>query len=101
MYGSVSRYIDSNDDVVNGPGGKLVWAPLRCSGVWGISINAFAILYIIIVVFSSFWPTEMHPSVEIMNWSVLGIGGSSCLAVIYYFARARDIYARPIRELHT
>ncbi|KAE8139259.1 amino acid permease-domain-containing protein [Aspergillus pseudotamarii] len=89
IRGDISLYNHSGDDVVNAPGAKLAWGPFQCPGVWGIAINAFAIVYIMI----------MHPSVRSMNWSVLGTGGSSFLAVGYYFARARHIYTGPIREL--
>lgn len=99
IRGDISLYNHSGDDVVNAPGAKLAWGPFQCPGVWGIAINAFAIVYIMIVVFFSFWPSEMHPNIESMNWSVLGTGGSSFLAVGYYFARARNIYTGPIREL--
>ncbi|KAE8419508.1 putative amino acid permease [Aspergillus pseudocaelatus] len=99
IRGDISLYNHSGDDVVNVPGAKLAWGPFQCQGVWGIAINAFAVVYIMIVVFFSFWPSEMHPSVESMNWSVLGTGGSSFLAIGYYFARARHIYTGPIREL--
>jgi hypothetical protein len=100
IQGNISRYNESEeDDVVNVPGARLVWGTFHCPGIWGISINVFAVLYITIVVFFSFWPSEVHPSVESMNWSVLGIGGGSILAVLYYFAYARHIYIGPVMEI--
>ncbi|KAB8199955.1 amino acid/polyamine transporter I [Aspergillus parasiticus] len=79
INGDISQYVDSDDDVINMPGAKLAWGPFHCPGVWGIAINAFAILYIIIVVVFNFWPSEVRPSVGNMNWSVVGVGGSSFL----------------------
>lgn len=99
IKGNISRYDESEDDVVNVPGARLVWGTFHCPGIWGTSINLFAILYIIIVVFFSFWPSEVHPSVESMNWSVLGIGGTSILAIVYYFAYAKGIYIGPVMEI--
>jgi hypothetical protein len=99
IKGDISRCNGSEDDVVNVPGAKLVWGPFHCPGIWGILINAYAIIYIIIVIFFSYWPAVMNPSVEEMNWSVLGIGGSSILAIVYYFMRARRIYTGPIVEV--
>lgn len=99
IKGDISRYNGSEEDVVNVPGAKLVWGPFHCPGIWGILINAFAIIYIIIVIFFSYWPAGMNPSVEEMNWSVLGIGGSSIIAIVYYFMRARRIYTGPIVEV--
>ncbi|KAJ5544324.1 amino acid permease [Penicillium frequentans] len=99
IKGNVSRFNDSEDEVVNVPGARLVWGTFHCPGIWGTSINVFAILYIVVVLFFSFWPSEVHPSVENMNWSVLGIGGTSMLAVVYYFAYARNTYVGPIVEV--
>ncbi|KAJ5994550.1 amino acid permease [Penicillium sp. IBT 35674x] len=99
MKGDIYRHDDSEEGIINAPGGKLVWGTFHCPGIWGTAINAFAILYIVIVVFFSFWPAKVHPSVEDMNWSVLGIGGCSLVAVVYYFAYARHIYIGPSREL--
>lgn len=99
IKGEIFLFDDSENDVFNVPGAKLVWGPFHCPGVWGILVNAFAIIYNIIVIFFSFWPSKVSPSVEEMNWSVLGIGGSSLLAILYYFVRARHIYTGPIREL--
>ncbi|KAJ5751561.1 amino acid permease [Penicillium odoratum] len=96
--GNISRHNESEDDLVNVPGARLAWGTFHCPGIWGTFINVFAILYIFIVVFFSFWPSEVHPSVESMNWSVVGIGGSSILAVVYYFAYARHIYVGPVME---
>lgn len=99
MKGDIYRHDDSEDGIINVPGAKLVWGTFHCPGIWGTAINAFAILYVVIVVFFSFWPAKVHPSVEDMNWSVLGIGGCSLVAVVYYFAYARHIYIGPSREL--
>lgn len=101
LNGDISQQDGSEDGIINVPGARLVWGTFHCPGMWGTAINALAILYIVIVVFFSFWPAEMHPSVEEMNWSVLGIGGCSIIAVVYYFARARHIYVGSSRELQT
>jgi amino acid transporter len=97
--GDISRYNDNDDDIVNVPGAKLVWGPFHCPGIIGTLINGYAIIYLSIVVFFSFWPSTMDPTVATMNWSVLAIGGSSFLAIIYYVVRARHIYKGPIMEV--
>lgn len=99
IRGDIFQFQDSENDVFNVPGAKLVWGPFHCPGTWGILVNAFAIIYNIIVIFFSFWPSTVNPSVEEMNWSVLGIGGSSILAILYYFLRARHVYSGPIKEV--
>ncbi|KAJ5517028.1 hypothetical protein N7527_008588 [Penicillium freii] len=99
VRGDISRFNDNEDDIVNVPGAKLVWGPFHCPGIVGTVINGYAIIYISIVVFFSFWPTTMEPTVETMNWSILAIGGSVFLAIIYYVVRARHIYKGPIIEV--
>lgn len=99
LKGEISLHNSSDEDTVNVPGAKLVWGPFHCPGIWGILVNGCAVVYIIIVVFFSFWPSRVNPGVEGMNWSVLGIGGSTVLAVLYYFVRARNVYTGPVNEL--
>ncbi|KAJ5814483.1 hypothetical protein N7474_006260 [Penicillium riverlandense] len=99
VRGNISRYNDNDDDIVNVPGAKLVWGPFHCPGIVGTLINGYAIIYITIVIFFSFWPSQMNPGVEEMNWSVLAIGGSMFLAIVYYILRARRIYSGPIVEV--
>jgi uncharacterized membrane-anchored protein len=84
---------------VNLPGKKLVWGPFHVPGIWGILINGFAVIYIIIVIFWSFWPTAMNPSVTDMNYSVVGWGGVIFLATLYYVVRARHVYTGPVVEV--
>ena len=97
--GEITISDDSEQGVVNVPGGKLVWGPFHCPGIYGTVVNAVAIVYTAIVVFFSFWPSEMGPSVDKMNWSVLGIGGSSIIAIAYYFVKARHSYDGPVIEI--
>ncbi|KAJ5086877.1 amino acid permease [Penicillium alfredii] len=99
VKGDISIYNDNDDDVVNVPGAKLVWGPFHCPGIWGILANAYAIIYISIVVFFSWWPTKMNPTIEEMNWSVLGVWACILIGVVYYFVRARHVYTGPIVEL--
>lgn len=98
VRGEISSYNTSDDNIVNVPGAKLVWGPFHCPGIWGILVNGYAIFYILIVVFFSFWPTKTNPSVDEMNWSVVGVASCVTLSTIYYFTRARSTYAGPVRE---
>lgn len=99
IRGDISLYNDNDDEIVNFPGKKLVWGPFHVPGIWGILVNAFAVIYIVIVIFWSFWPTEMNPSVTDMNYSVVGWGGVLLLATLYYLVRARRIYTGPVVEV--
>jgi hypothetical protein len=96
--GEINRYSESQDTPINVPGAKLVWGPFRVPGIWGILINGYAVIYMIIVIFFSYWPSKMNPSVQDMNYSVVGTVGTVFLAIVYYFLRARHIYQGPIME---
>ena len=51
------------------------------------------------IIFFSFWPTQINPSPEIMNWAVVVTGGVSLFSVAYYVAFARKSYTGPIVEI--
>lgn len=104
LYRRCSGHIlpfDANDETLrNVPGAKLMWGPFRIPGLWGITVNAFAVMYMILVVFFSFWPTQMHVKVDTMNYSVVGTVGTILLATFYYLVRARHVYEGPVVEFH-
>lgn len=83
---------------VNVPGSPLVWGPFRVPGILGIAVNVFAIIYMVIVIFFSFWPTEAVVDYTTMNYSVVGTFGTVIIAVVYYGIRARKVYRGPIVE---
>ncbi|KAJ5281343.1 hypothetical protein N7478_006715 [Penicillium angulare] len=79
--GDISLSNENDDMAINIPGAKLVWGPFRIPGIWGILVNGYAVIYSLIVIFFSFWPSTMHPEVSEMNYSV-----------------ARHIYQGPVLE---
>jgi amino acid transporter len=97
--GDISTSDENDDMVINVPGAKLVWGPFRVPGILGMLVNGYACIYMVIVVFFSFWPSDMNPTVEDMNYSVVGTVGVIFLAILYYFARARKIYQGPVMEV--
>ncbi|OGM50766.1 choline transport protein [Aspergillus bombycis] len=98
--GQISLYHDGEDMLVNVPGAKLMWGPFHVRGIFGTLINGYAVIYMTIVVFFSFWPTQMSVDKTTMNFSVVGTIGTVILALIYYVFRARHVYTGPIVELH-
>lgn len=96
--GHISRSND-HDEIINVPGAKLVWGSFHVPGMWGILINGYAVIYMIIVIFFSFRPTERAVTAESMNYSVVGTLGTIILALVYYALRARKIYRGPVIEL--
>ncbi|KAJ5482212.1 hypothetical protein N7475_001024 [Penicillium sp. IBT 31633x] len=93
----ICRQSDS-DGAINVPGARLVWGPFHVPGVWGALINTYAVIYIIVVVFFSFWPPHVSPTITTMNYSVVGTLGTVILAMIYYVVRARKVYTGPVLE---
>ncbi|KAL4882162.1 amino acid/polyamine transporter I [Aspergillus karnatakaensis] len=97
LEGSIHLTADA-DETVNTIGSKLVWGPFRVPGALGVVINIFAIIYSLIAMFFSFWPTVSVVTVETMNFSIVGTVGVIFLSIVYYFVRARHVYTGPIIE---
>ncbi|KAE8168394.1 amino acid/polyamine transporter I [Aspergillus tamarii] len=85
--------------LINTAGAQLVWGPFHVPGAWGIFVNTFAVVFMAIAVFFSFWPPMNNVSVESMNYSVVGMGGVILLSLLYYLVRARKVYKGPVVEL--
>lgn len=85
--------------IVNTAGAKLVWGPFHVKGIFGILVNAFAVIYLLIAVFFSFWPPTADITAATMNYSAVGTAGTMFLSLVYYFVRARKVYEGPIIEI--
>ncbi|KAJ5226971.1 choline transport protein [Penicillium citrinum] len=96
--GEIGHSTESNSEMVNTAGARLVWGPFHLPGVWGVLVNTFALIYMSIAVFFSFWPPSWVVTVDTMNFSVVGTFGVILLSLIYYVLRARRIYDGPIVE---
>ncbi|KAJ5408946.1 choline transport protein [Penicillium cosmopolitanum] len=97
--GQISSSDDGDVEMVNTAGAKLVWGPFHIAGVWGVLVNTFALIYMSIAIFFSFWPPSWMVTVDSMNFSVVGTVGVVLLSLIYYVARARHIYDGPRVEI--
>ncbi|KAH6611948.1 amino acid/polyamine transporter I [Boeremia exigua] len=78
---------------------SLTWGPWRLKGALGVANNAVAICYLLLIIFFSFWPTQMNPTAEMMNWAVVVTGGVATFSVVYYVVFARKSYTGPIVEV--
>ena len=78
---------------------SLTWGPWRLKGALGVANNAVAICYLLLIIFFSFWPTQINPTPEMMNWAIVVTGGVSMFSVVYYVAFARKSYTGPIVEI--
>jgi amino acid transporter len=97
--GAISQYDHGEDGVINVPGAKLAWGPFHVPGIWGTAVNTYAVIYMVIVVFFSFWPSQMSVNKTTMNFSVVGTVGTILLALLYYVLRARKVYTGPVMEV--
>ncbi|KAH1271735.1 hypothetical protein KXW35_001609 [Aspergillus fumigatus] len=97
--GAIAQYDHGEDGVINVPGAKLAWGPFHVPGIWGTAVNTYAVIYMVIVVFFSFWPSQMSVDKTTMNFSVVGTVGTILLALLYYVLRARKVYTGPVMEV--
>lgn len=67
-------------------------------GRWGPWINGFAILFSVLVMFFSFWPTVIPVTPVNMNWSCLLWGSVVIFATAFWWLHGRGVYKGPIIE---
>ena len=92
---------DSPRRITNAPGTKahLVWGYWRLPARLGICVNTFACVFMIIIIFFSFWPPTVAPTASTMNYSCLVTGSVAITSVIYYNLWARKTYNGPLVEV--
>ena len=77
---------------------KLVWGPWRVPEPAGTVINAIGVVYLIIVLFFSFWPSSTPVEALEMNYSSALLVLVLMVCTVYYFAKARLVYRGPVVE---
>ena len=77
----------------------MQWGPFRVPGFLGIAINVVACVFMIIVIFFSFWPPVTPTTAESMNYSVLVFGAVVLFSLAYYVTVAHKTYVGPLVEL--
>ena len=85
---------DHHSEEVN----HLIWGPFHLPGIFGISVNVFAILFGLSRFFFSFWPVTSSVKPDNMNFSSLMTGSVVIVAIFYYVIRARHTYQGPLTE---
>lgn len=78
---------------------KLIWGPFHLPGLFGIFVNGFACIYMLIIIFFSFWPPVTPTTAKNMNYTVLVTGAVAGFSVIYYLLWARKFYSGPVIEI--
>ena len=82
-------------------GGKtgLHWGPFKVSGSLGIAINALGCIFMVIIIFFSFWPPAKSTTGVSMNYSVLVFGAAILFSIAFYVIIARNTYVGPLIEV--
>lgn len=89
----------SGSQLTNTPGFELSWGPWFMPSILGPAVNLFAIFYVIIILFVSFWPPQVPVDATDMNYCVAITGGVVIFSVTWYFARGRKDYKGPVIEI--
>ncbi|KAM0721384.1 hypothetical protein Q7P37_002308 [Cladosporium fusiforme] len=75
--------------------------PARFSlGRYGTSINAFAIVYVVVAAVASFFPLIVPTDAVNMNWSCLMFGGVFIIACVDYAVRGKKHYIEPRKHVN-
>lgn len=89
---------EESDDPTKNPA-LFQWGRWHVPGMWGVLVNAVACIYLLVVSFFSFWPTEVEVTPETMNYSVLVTGAVAVLSLTYYAVWAKRTYRGPVVEI--
>lgn len=78
---------------------SLTWGPWRLKGALGVANNVVAICYLTLIIFFSFWPSQVSPDLAHMNWAGVVTGSVALFSVAYYLLYAKKSYTGPIVEV--
>ncbi|KAI9832416.1 MAG: hypothetical protein M1819_004405 [Sarea resinae] len=79
-------------------GDAIPYGPWKMGRLVGPLTNAFALLWCLIAMVFSFFPTTVPVTLQTMNWSCLLWGAAMIFGVVYYIFRGRFQYHGPILE---
>ncbi|CAD6584222.1 MAG: hypothetical protein ASARMPRED_001636 [Alectoria sarmentosa] len=88
----------SGSRLTNTPGFELSWGPWYMPGILGPAVNLFAIIYVLIILFFSFWPPDVPVDAANMNYTILVTGIVMIFSVTWYLAWGRRDYKGPVIE---
>jgi choline transport protein len=72
------------------------WGPWKMGPILGPIVNVGALIYTLITMFFSFFPSTQEITPVTMNWSCLIFGASLMFSVAFYFVFGRHSYKWPI-----
>jgi choline transport protein len=77
----------------------LAWGPWRMSPLLGLLNNIFSVIWMIYVMFFSFFPTSTPTTAEDMNYSVVVTSVAILSAAVYCILFARKTFMGPLMEI--
>ncbi|KAI4137931.1 MAG: hypothetical protein LQ341_004905 [Variospora aurantia] len=86
--------VGGSDIVVN-----LTWGPFRVPGALGVATNVAGMVYMVVIIFFSFWPPLRPVTPQNMNYSVLVTGFVICFSIVYYLVHGKRTYKGPLVEV--
>ncbi|KAI1313257.1 amino acid transporter [Xylaria venustula] len=99
ITGQIRPYNRGETGLTNISHDNLSWGPTRIPEPLGTIVNAFGCVYLLIVLFFSFWPTVINPTPDTMNWSSLLFGVTLIFSIVYYVVWAKKVYSGPVLEI--
>ncbi|KAG9233486.1 amino acid transporter-like protein [Amylocarpus encephaloides] len=101
VTGGIRPYNSINEGLSNVAGSdSLTWGPFRIPEPLGTIINAFGCVFMVIILFFSFWPTVMDPELSVVNFSSVMMVGTMTIACIYYLVWGKKSYTGPVIEIN-
>ncbi|APA11795.1 hypothetical protein sscle_08g065650 [Sclerotinia sclerotiorum 1980 UF-70] len=94
--------LDENSEepvLVNTAGAQLIWGPWHIPGLFGIINNSFAVIYLITILFFSFWPPALPVTPANMNYSSLVTGAVMIFCILYYVTFGKVEWKGPVVEV--
>lgn len=78
---------------------SLQWGPFKVPGLLGIVVNILACVFMVIVIFFSFWPPVTPTTAVSMNYSILLFGVVILFSMAYYLTIAHRTFVGPLVEV--
>ena len=78
---------------------ELVWGPWYMPGWMGISVNITTLVYLVFILFFSFWPPVLPATPQNMNYSSLIFGAAVIFSAVWYKIAGKKHYNGPIIEV--
>jgi len=100
MRGDIKEFVRSDDQIIiSVDTDTYIWGPWRIPEPFGTINNIFGNIFLVIVLFFSYWPTAIHPNKTTMNYNILLEGSVLIGAIVYYIGWARKSYTGPVVEV--